>query len=165
MILMKQDVIEMTKSKKDILEDIKKTYRMKPVTAVIVIILIAFVLMIIFSSVNNFGKKLASDFVGALISLFLAWNMGFSLYLGIWGFFNSRKINKVLLPQIEQFINDSSEKSYDETETEVNEMVKVAYKDYTEKYNKIHKNLWNSVKLGFVLLFIALIITFIQYNF
>jgi hypothetical protein len=160
MILMKQHTTEMTKSKKEILEQIKTPYRIKPITRVMVLILIAFILVITFSAINHFVRVLlASDFVGALINLLYVWNLGFWLYLGIWRFFNSKIINKVLFQKIEQFISESAEKSYDETETEVYEMVKVAYKDYTEKYNKINKIFWNCIKLSFVLLLIVLVIS------
>jgi len=162
---MKQNTIEMTRSKKDILEDIKRNYRIKPITTIVVLILIAFSIMIIFGEVINFGKKLTSDFGGALFSLIFVWILGFGLYEGIWRFLNSRKINKVLFPKIEQFISESEDKSYDETETEVNEMVKVDYKDYTEKYHKINKIYWWGIKLSFVFLLISLVITFFQYNF
>ncbi|WP_141550861.1 hypothetical protein [Bacillus sp. AFS041924] len=94
-----------------------------------------------------------------------AWNLGFGLYQGIWRLSNSRKINKVLFQKLEQFINESDEKSYDETETEVYEMVKVAYADYTEKYNKLNKIYWTSIKLSFVLPFIALVISLVYHKF
>jgi succinate dehydrogenase hydrophobic anchor subunit len=162
---MNQHTTEMTKSKKDILEGIKKTYRIKPVTAIIVLILTAFMLMLFFGEVNDFVRKLTSNFVDALFPLLFVWILGFGLYEGIWQFFNSRKINKELFPKIEQFISESEEKSYDETETEVNEMVKVAYKDYTVKYNKMKKIYWNFIKLGCVLLLITFVISLFQYRF
>lgn len=151
----------MTKSKKEILEEIKKTYRIKPITALIVLIVTVFIFMTIISAVNDFGRQLTSDFISALISLFFAWNLGFVLYQGIWRFSNSRKINKVLFPKLEQFINENEEKSNDETEKEVYEMVKVLYADYTEKYSKINKIYWTSVKISFAFPFIALAISFV----
>jgi hypothetical protein len=161
MILMKRHITEMAKNKKEILEDIKKSYRIKPVIAVIVLIVTTFILGTIFRAVNDFGRNLSSDFAGALISLFFAWNLGFGLYQAIWRFYNSRKINKVLFPKLEHFIKESEEKSFDETETEVYEMVKVAYADYTEKYHKLNKIYLTSIKLSFVLPFIALIISLV----
>jgi membrane protein insertase Oxa1/YidC/SpoIIIJ len=154
----------MTKSKHEILEEIKKLYRIKPITAVLVLIITAFIFMTIYGAVNDFGRKLDSDLVGALISLFFAWNLGFGLYLGIWQFSNSRKINKVLFPKLEQFINESEEKSVDETETEVYEMVKVAYADYTEKYNKLNHIYWTSIKISFAFPLIALVIWFVYHQ-
>ncbi|MBP0725809.1 hypothetical protein J5Y03_11565 [Bacillus sp. RG28] len=142
---MNQPTTEMTKSKEEILGNIKKTYRIKPVTAIIVLILTAFAILLFFGEVIQFVRKLTSNFDDALFALFFAWILGFGLYVVIWRFFNSRKINKELFPKIEQFISKSEEKSYDETETEVNEMVKVAYKDYTVKYNKMKKNYWNFI--------------------
>lgn len=130
MILMKQDGSAMTKDKKEILEDIKKPYLIKPVTAVMVLILTAFIFFLIIGAINNVGKNISSDFISALINLFFVWNLGFGLYKGAWQYLNSRKINKVLFPKLDQFINESKEKGYDETETEVYEKVKVAYTDY-----------------------------------
>ncbi|WML57727.1 hypothetical protein [Neobacillus sp. PS2-9] len=150
---MKLDVAEMTRSKKEILEEIKKP--------VIILILTAFTFIIIISAVNGFGRQLYSDFIGALINLFFAWNVGFGLYKGIWQFSNSRKINKVLFPKLEQFINDSQENSYDDTEAEVYEKVKAAYSKYTEKYNKLNKIYWISFKISFAIPVIAIIIWFI----
>ncbi|WP_142303682.1 hypothetical protein [Neobacillus soli] len=161
---MEQQITVMTKSKKEILEGIKKTYRIKPVTVVIVLIVTVFILGTIFHEVNGFGRQLTSDFFGALISFFFAWNLGFGLYQGIWRFTNSRKINKLLFPKLEQYINNSEEKSYEETETEVYEMVKVAYADYTEKYNKLNKIYWNSIKLSFILPFSALVISLVYHQ-
>ncbi|WP_217270007.1 hypothetical protein [Neobacillus endophyticus] len=155
----------MTKSKKEILREIKKPYRIKPVTVVIVLIVTVFILGTIFHLVNDFGRKLTSDLVGALISLVFAWNLGFGLYKGIWQFLNSRKINKVLFPKLEQFINESEEKSYDETEEEAYEMVKAAYANYTEKYNKLNKLYWKIINLSIVLLFIALVISLVYHQF
>ena len=143
------------------MERIKKPYRIKPITASIVLIVAVFVIISIIGAVENFGKELTSDFVGALISLFLAWNLGFGIYQGIWQFLNSRKINKVLFPQLEQFINESEEKSYDETEAKADEMVKAAYTDYTERCNKLNKTYWTSFKISFVFPFIALLISFV----
>jgi len=162
---MNQHTTEIAKSKKDILEDIKKNYRIKPVTAIIVLILTAFAILLFFGEVNQFVRKLTSNFDDALFALFFAWILGFGLYNGIWRFFTSRKINKELFPKIEQLISESEEKSYDETETEVNEMVKVAYKDYTEKYNKINKIYWKGINLSFVLLAITLVISLFHYMF
>jgi len=162
---MNQNITAMTKSKNEILEDIRKAYRIKPVTAIIVIFFTIFILMSIMGGLKEFGKILNSDYLGALINLFFAWNFGFGLYQGIWRLSNSRKINKVLFQKLEQFINESDEKSYDETETEVYEMVKVAYADYTEKYNKLNKIYWTSIKLSFVLPFIALVISFVYHKF
>ncbi|UPM52722.1 hypothetical protein [Gottfriedia acidiceleris] len=154
----------MTKSKTEILEDIKKIYRIKPLTAFIYIILTTFILMLIMGAIKEFGKNLNSDFIEALISLFFAWNLGFGLYQIIWRFSNSRKINKVLFPKLEQFINKRDEKSYDETETEVYEMVKAAYSDYTEKFNKLNKIYWKSIKFSFVLPIIALVISLVYHQ-
>ncbi len=158
---MNQNVTSETKSKKEILGDIKKTYRIRPLSVVIILIGTAFILGTIFHAVNDFERNLTSDLVGALISLFFAWNLGFGLYQGIWRYYNSRNINKVLFPVLEQFINKSEQKSYDETNTEVFEMVKVAYADYTEKYNKLNKIYWTSIKLSIVLPLIALVISLV----
>ncbi|MFF2447388.1 hypothetical protein ACFVSW_09790 [Neobacillus sp. NPDC058068] len=149
------------KSKKEVLEEIKKPYRIKPLTTVIVLIVTAFIFMTINGAVIDFGRKLASDFVGALISLLFAWNLGFGLYLGIWQYLNSRKINKVLFPKLEQFINESDEKSVDETETVVDKMVNAAYADYTEEYNKLYKIYWTSIKISFGFSLIAIVISFV----
>jgi ABC-type spermidine/putrescine transport system permease subunit I len=154
----------MTKNKKEILEEIKKLYRIKPITAVMVLMVITFIFMTIIGAVNEFGRKLTSDFFSALLSLFFAWNLGFGLYQGIWQFSNSRKINKVLFPKLEQFINESEEKSYDETETEAYEKVKVAYAAYTEKYNKLNKIYWTSIKISIAFLLITLVISFVYYQ-
>ncbi len=155
----------MLKSKKEIFEEIKKTYRIKPITAVIVSIITVFIFMIIIGAVNDFGRKLTSDFINALISLFFAWNLGFGLYQGIWQFSKSRKINKVLFPKLEQFINENEEKSYDETKTELYEMVKVVYADYTAKYNKLNKMYWTSIKISLAFPFVALFIEFVFQQF
>ncbi|WP_312472015.1 hypothetical protein [Neobacillus sp.] len=154
----------MTESKHEILEEIKKLYRIKPITAVMVLLVTAFIFMIIYGAVNDFGRKLDSDLVGALISFIYAWNLGLGLYLGIWRFSNSRKINKVLFPKLEQFINESEEKSVDETETEVYEMVKVAYADYTKKYNKLNHIYWTSIKISFAFPLIAIVIWFVYHQ-
>lgn len=151
----------MGKSKKGILEEIKKTYRIKPITAVIVLFITVLIFMIIIGAVNDFGRNLTSDFINALISLFLAWNLGFGLYQGIWQFSKSRKINKVLFPKLEQFINENEEKSYDETKAEVYDMVKLVYADYTAKYNKLNKIYWTSIKISFAFPFVALVISFV----
>jgi len=90
--------------------------------------------------------------------------LGFGIYQGIWQFLNSRKINKVLFPKLEQFINESEKKSYDETEAEAYEMVKSAYMDYTEKYNKLNKIFWISFKISFVFPLIALVISFVYHQ-
>lgn len=121
--------------------------------------------MIIIGAVNDFGRKLTSDFINALISLFFAWNLGFGLYQGIWQFSKSRKINKVLFPKLEQFINENEEKSYDETKTELYEMVKVVYADYTAKYNKLNKMYWTSIKISLAFPFVALFIEFVFQQF
>ncbi len=155
---MNQENIEMMESKKEILEDIKKLYRIKPVTAIIVTIFTTFILMLFMGTVMAFGKNLKSDYFGAFSNLFLIWNLGFGLFQGIWRFSNSRKINKLLFPKLEQFINKSDDKSYDETEIEVYEMVKLAYGGYTEKYNKLNKIYWFSIKLSFGVPLIALVI-------
>lgn len=155
----------MTKDKKEILENFKKTYRIKPIPAVIVLLVAYFILGTIFHSVNEFGNELTSHFVDALANLFFAWNLGLGLYHGIWRFYNSRKINKVLFPKIEQFINESEDKTYDETETEVYEMIKVAYADYTEKYNKFTKIYWTSIKLSLILPILALVISLVYPQF
>ncbi|MGE8207313.1 hypothetical protein ACQKP0_22750 [Heyndrickxia sp. NPDC080065] len=161
---MKQHISETTKSKMEILEEIKKTYRMKPITVVIVLIATAFAIMTIIGAVNNFGRELISDFISALISLFLAWNMGFVLYLGAWEFLDSRRLNKVLFPKLEELINESEKKSYHENEAEAYKMVKEAYADYTDKNNKLHKIFWNSIKLSLVFPFIAIAISFIYHQ-
>jgi hypothetical protein len=70
----------------------------------------------------------------------------------------------VLFPQLEQFINESEEKSYDVTETEAYEKVKVAYADYTEKYNKLNKIYWTSTKISIAFLLITLVISFVYYQ-
>jgi hypothetical protein len=158
---MKQQITEVTKNKKDILEDIKKPYRIRTVTVIIVLIVTWFVIGTIFHMVKDIGRELISDFIGALINLFFAWNLGFGLYKGIWQFLNSRKINNVLFPKLEQFINESEEKSYDETEAEAIQMVKAAYADYTDKYNKLNKIYWTSLKISFAFPFIAIVIAFI----
>lgn len=67
----------------------------------------------------------------------------------------------MLFPELEQFINNSEQKSYDETNTEVYEKVKVAYADYTEKYNKLNKIYWTSIKLSIVLPLISLFISLV----
>ncbi|PGM49028.1 hypothetical protein [Bacillus sp. AFS053548] len=155
---MSQKNIEMMESKRKILEDIKKLYRIKPITAIIVTIFTILIFMIFTGTVMAFGKNLKSDYFAAISNLFLIWNLGFGLYQGIWRFSNSRKINKLLFLKLEQFINKSGDKSYDETEIEVYEMVKLAYGDYTEKYNKLNKIYWFSLKLSVGVPLIALII-------
>jgi len=70
----------------------------------------------------------------------------------------------VLFPKLEQFINESEKKSYDETEAEAYEMVKSAYMDYTEKYNKLNKIFWISFKISFVFPLIALVISFVYHQ-
>jgi uncharacterized membrane protein YoaT (DUF817 family) len=161
---MKQNVPEMTKNKKRILEEIKKPYRIKPITAIIVLVLTVISFMIIISAVGDFGRKLTSDFVGALISLFFALNLGLGFYQGIWRFLNSRKINKVLFPKLEQLINENDEKSYDETEAEAYVMVKEAYADYTVKYNNLNKIYRTSIKLSFVFPLIAMVIWLVSHQ-
>ncbi|PEC49628.1 hypothetical protein [Bacillus sp. AFS096315] len=159
---MNQKISEIPKNKRAILEDIKKTYQIKPVISIIVIIFTTFILMWIIGAVNEFGKNLKSDYFLALNNLLIAWNLGFGLYQGIWRLYNSRKINKVLFPKLEQFINESEEESYDETEKKVYEMVKGAYADYTVKYNKLNKLYWTSIKLSFILPIITFVIWLIS---
>lgn len=151
----------MIKSKQEILVEIKNPYRIKSITGVFTLIVFALTFMIIIGAVKNFGRELTSDIFGALLNLYFAWNVGFGLYKVIWQFWNSRKINKALFPRLEQFINESEEKSYDETEAEVDEMVKLAYSDYTEKYNKLNKMYWLSFKVSSFFPLIALLIWFV----
>ncbi|MDP4084576.1 MAG: hypothetical protein Q8934_08150 [Bacillota bacterium] len=158
---MKQKIEEMRRCKKGILEDINHAYLIKPITVIIVLIGTAFILGTIYHTVKDFEKYMTSDFVGALINLLFAWNLGFGLYQGIWRYSNPRRINKVLFPKLEQFINKSTEKCYEETETEVHEMIKIAYTDYTEKYNKLNKLYWKSIKISFVFPIIALVISLV----
>ncbi|MFF2878612.1 hypothetical protein ACFVR2_20065 [Gottfriedia sp. NPDC057991] len=158
---MNQKNIAMMESKKEILEEIKKLYRIKPISAIIVTFFTSLILMLLMGTVMAFGKNLKSDYFAAFSNLFLIWNLGFGLFQGIWRISNSRKINKLLFPKIEQFVNKSDDKSYDETEMEVYEMVKSAYGVYTEKYNKLNKIYWFSIKLSFGVPLIALVIWFL----
>ncbi|MEH7096622.1 hypothetical protein [Neobacillus vireti] len=158
---MEKQIIEIKKSKQDILEEIKKLFRINPLTEVIVFVVTACILGTIFHVIKDFGMQLTSDFMSAFINLFFAWNLGFGLFQGGWRLYNSRKVNKVLIPKLEQFIGESEEKSYAEIEAEVYEMVKVGYAEYTEKYNKLQRIYWTSFKLSFALPLIALVIWFV----
>lgn len=78
-------------NKKEMLETIKRPYRIRPISPMIGLILTVFILMFMVGSIVQFGRELTSDFVGALINLFFVWNFGFAFYIGIWQSFNSRK--------------------------------------------------------------------------
>ncbi|PEJ60524.1 MULTISPECIES: hypothetical protein [unclassified Bacillus (in: firmicutes)] len=155
---MNQKNIVMMGTKKEILVDIKKLYRIKPVTSIMVTILIAFMLVLLIGTAMAFGENIKSNYLGAFSNLFFLWNVGFGLFQLIWRFSTSRKINKLLFPKLEQFINESDEKSYEETEIEVYEIVKSAYRGYTEKYNKLNKIYWLSIKLSVILTLIGAVI-------
>jgi hypothetical protein len=83
--------------------------------------------MIIIGAVDNFVRGITSHFFSAIFNLLLAWNMGFGLYQVIWRIWNSRKINKVLFRKLEQFIKESEEKSYEETESALLNQPQIAF--------------------------------------
>lgn len=158
---MEQYTERMAKNKRAILEEIKKPYRINPISASVVLIVTAFILIFIIGGVKNFERELTSDVVGAFISLIFAWNFGFLLYLGMWRFLSSRKINKVLFPKLERLIFESDKKNYEETEVEADAMVTIAYSEYKTKNNKLKQNYWTSFKFSFSILLIALAIEFV----
>lgn len=154
------------KDKQNILKEIKKPYRTTLFGKIFLTLFIGFFILIFLKTVIVFilhPKHVSLDFNTYSE---VSWTFIFfsGLYHEIWKFTSSRRINQVLFPQIEQLISHSEGQSYEETEFEAMEMVKVAYSDYSDKYQKRRKILTTVFTILFVLPFIYLFFEFIFIN-
>lgn len=152
---------ERPKNKTAILERINKHYRIKPIHVTVFLVVSVFILMFIIGQVENVGRELTSDFVGAFISLLFAFNFSFVLFLGSWQFVHARQINKMLFPTLENLIKENERQSYRETEMEAEKMVEEAYWIYNQKYKKLKRIFWTCLIISIVISIMVLLIELI----